>query len=109
MIRLALLLAIIAAPAFADARQTAKFVAVSKAPGSLTYARGCGSYEVVTATLSGKYGEARVGRGLGDGAVIEIYASKASASWTVIVITPDGTTCITAAGTAWLGRIGEAS
>lgn len=108
MIRLACLMAVLATPALGDARQSAKFLGVSKAPGSVIYARGCGAHADVVARLAAKYGEARVGRGLTEGGIIEVHASEATGTWTALAITPDGTACVTAAGTRWHGQIGEA-
>lgn len=107
MIRLACLLATMAMPAFADARQTAKFVGVGKAPGSVVFGPNCNLHGALAAVLADRHGETRVGRGLTEGGVIEVYVSE-SGTWTALAVRPDGIACITAVGTSWRGQIGDA-
>jgi hypothetical protein len=52
--------------------------------------------------LKGKYSEAPVAFGLQtNGNLLQIYASQASGTWTVVSTTPAGVSCIVAAGKSW--------
>lgn len=62
----------------------------------------CGPHDRVLAGLARSYGEAPVMIGLGsNAALIEVTASDASGTWTIIVTTPDGRTCLVASGTSF--------
>ena len=59
----------------------------------------CGPHDRVIAELALGYGEAPVMIGLGsNNAVIEVTASTATGTWTIIASTPDGQTCLVASG-----------
>lgn len=82
---LSLLLASLAAPAFAE--------------GNV-----CGEREIIVRRLQDKYGETRQSMGLQqNNGVVEIFASDASGTWTILVTMPNGMTCLVAAGEAWDG------
>jgi len=52
--------------------------------------------------LAEAYGETRQSMGLGAGnAVVEVFASDASGTWTITVTAPGGITCLVAAGQAF--------
>lgn len=52
--------------------------------------------------LSTKYGEPRQSVGLGaDNALVEIFASNATGSWTITVTKAGGPTCLVASGRAF--------
>jgi len=62
----------------------------------------CASRDVVVAQLSDKYGESRQSIGLGSNdAVVEVFASTATGTWTITVTLPSGRTCIVAAGSSF--------
>lgn len=62
----------------------------------------CASRDVVLAQLSEKYGETRQSIGLGsNAAVVEVFASIQTGTWTITVTLPNGQTCIVAAGSAF--------
>ena len=64
--------------------------------------RNCAPREAVIERLASGYGETRQSIGLGSqGAVVEIFASTETGSWTITVTTPNGTTCLVAAGESW--------
>ena len=64
----------------------------------------CGPRDVVIGQLDTSYGEKLVGGGLQDpDAVLELWISPESGSWTILMSRPDGTSCIVAAGTDWTG------
>ena len=58
----------------------------------------CAPRDTVTADLAQRYGETRRAWGLAANAVVEIYASAQTGSWTIAVSTPDGQMCLVAAG-----------
>lgn len=62
----------------------------------------CASRDVVVAQLSDKYGESRQSIGLGSNdAVVEMFASTSTGTWTITVTLPNGRTCIVAAGNSF--------
>lgn len=65
-------------------------------------ARNCAPREAVVARLVEGYGETRQSIGLGsDNVLVEVFASGETGSWTITVTTPDGVTCLVAAGQAF--------
>lgn len=68
----------------------------------------CGPREMVVATLADRFGETRRGYGTaGPQALIELYASAATGTFTVTVTRPDGLTCLIAAGEGWEAAVPE--
>ncbi len=62
----------------------------------------CGPRDSVIEKLGDQYGETRRGGGLaGPTAIVEIWASEATGTWTIIQTTPNGFSCIVAAGDGW--------
>lgn len=70
---------------------------------ALQAAPTCGPRDAVVADLASRYGETRQASGLGRNAVMELYASPRTGTWTLTVTTPDGTMCLVAAGEAFSG------
>ncbi|WP_170772544.1 hypothetical protein [Ruegeria lacuscaerulensis] len=65
-------------------------------------ARTCAPREDVVKRLAETYGETRKVIGIArQGAVMEVYASAASGSWTITVTLPDGVTCLIASGQSY--------
>ncbi len=61
--------------------------------------RNCAPREMVLERLADKYGETRQSIGLGaQGAVVEVFASVDTGTWTITVTTPAGMTCLVASG-----------
>jgi hypothetical protein len=61
--------------------------------------RNCAQREAVIGRLADGYGETRQSVGLGSSnAVVEIYASPETGSWTITVTMPGGLTCLVASG-----------
>lgn len=68
-------------------------------PVDLQAQQRCAAREHVVNHLAQKYGERRQALGLGgQGAMMEIFASEASGSWTITITTPNGSTCLMATG-----------
>lgn len=62
-------------------------------------ASNCAAHTDVTARLAEIYGERRQAMGVANGnAVLEIYASDDSGSWSITKTKPGGQTCLVAAG-----------
>lgn len=79
------LCATFAAPAAAQSRQQA-----------------CAPREVVVKRLAKGYGETRQSIGLGkNNAVVEVFASDESGTWTITVTNTQGITCLIASGQAF--------
>lgn len=61
--------------------------------------RNCGPRDMVVTRLAEGYGETRQSMGLGtNNAVIEVFASSDTGSWTITVTQPNGVTCLVASG-----------
>lgn len=62
----------------------------------------CGQYERLRDALADGYGESVAGRGLqSETRLIELWRSPKTGSWTVLMILPNGMTCVVASGTDW--------
>lgn len=62
----------------------------------------CAKRDQVIASLGETYGETRRSYGLGqNNQVVELYASKDSGTWTLLLTLPDGRSCLMAAGNAF--------
>ena len=62
----------------------------------------CAPREMVVDRLATKYGETRQSMGLGaNNAVVEVFASDNSGSWTITVTSANGLTCLVASGQAF--------
>lgn len=56
----------------------------------------------IAKVLSKKYGESPVAFGVqSNGNLLQVYASKDGRTWSVVVTSPSGTSCIVAAGENW--------
>lgn len=59
----------------------------------------CGERDKIVAHLAETYGEGRVSVGLAEnGAMVETFASAETGSWTLLVTSPRGLTCLLASG-----------
>lgn len=64
--------------------------------------RLCGARESIVAQLEARHGESRVNIGLqGNSAVVEVFANRETGSWTILLTTPTGDSCLLAAGEAF--------
>ena len=62
----------------------------------------CAPHEVVVRRLADSYGEVRQSIGLGaNNAMVEVFASEASGTWSITVTMPGGVTCLVASGQAY--------
>ena len=59
----------------------------------------CGPRDIVVERLAAKYSETRQSMGLGsNNALIEVFASQDTGSWTITVTHPNGVMCFVASG-----------
>ena len=62
----------------------------------------CVTHAEMTKKLGKGYSESRVGIGLAsNGGVVEVYSAGDGSTWSLIITTPDGLSCMVAAGEAW--------
>ncbi|MEP3638344.1 MAG: hypothetical protein ABJN14_13935 [Paracoccaceae bacterium] len=62
-------------------------------------ARNCGPRDLIVGRLAEGYGETRQSMGLGaNNAVVEVFASAETRTWTITITTPNGMTCLVASG-----------
>ncbi len=62
----------------------------------------CGDRDEMLSHLSQKYSEKPVAMGLAtNGSVVEVLSNKAGDSFTIVYTTPNGLTCLMAAGSNW--------
>jgi len=69
------------------------------------HAESCGVRDIMVERLKSTYQEELAGGGIHDGrAVVEVWVSEVSGSFTVLSTDPSGKACIIATGTNWHGR-----
>lgn len=80
------------------------FGAVAVAPpAKAQQAASCGDREKIVDVLQKKHGEAPIGAGLaGETAVVELWSSEKTGTWTLLITRTDGVACLLAAGDAWM-------
>ncbi|WP_338549796.1 hypothetical protein [Roseovarius phycicola] len=82
------------------AKMTTAAIAVCLAGPSA--ASNCAPREMVIENLAKKYGESRQSMGLGaNNAVVEVFASEETGTWTITVTSVHGMTCMVASGQAF--------
>lgn len=70
--------------------------------GTAAQAAECGSRDLIIKQLGKQFAEERRATGMmRRSGVMEIYVSKEKGTWTVLLTTPRGRTCIVAAGEMW--------
>ncbi len=78
---------------------TAAFILTTTAAQAQTV---CGKRADMVEQTAEKYGETRHGGGMvGNQAIIELYVSDETGTWTIFQTTPNGVTCLVAAGDNW--------
>ena len=71
-------------------------------PARAQGAQRCAEREVVVAALAETYGESRRAIGLAaNNALMEVFASEATGTWTITVTLPSGLTCLVASGSSF--------
>ena len=60
----------------------------------------------LSSTLDQRFAEKSVARGLdANGRMVEIYATDDGATWSMVITTPEGQSCVVASGEAWAERV----
>jgi hypothetical protein len=90
---------------FINAALTGVVLATSSLPASGSEPR-CAPRDHAINQLSERYGEQRQFMGLNLHGVVEVFASDTTGTWTITVTTPQGVTCIVAAGENYLSNPG---
>lgn len=74
-------------------------IALSSAVKGEAQTRNCGPRALVVDRLAEGYGETRQSIGLGaNNAVVEVFASEETGTWTILVTSPAGVSCLVASG-----------
>lgn len=69
------------------------------AAGAFAQQQNCAPRDTVVERLADGYGESRQSIGIGaQGAVVEVFASSDTGTWTITVTMPTGVTCLVASG-----------
>lgn len=77
------------------------------APPATAAASYCAPRDKLLQQLAENYGETRRAGGVQGGhAVVEVYASAETGSWTIVLTRPDGDACAVAAGQSWSEEAG---
>ena len=77
-------------------------VLLTAGPGAAQSLQNCAKRELVLSRLTEGYGESRQAIGLGaNNTMVETFASDETGSWTIIVTTASGVSCIVASGQAY--------
>ncbi len=71
-------------------------------------AQVCAPYESVRRALFEQHGESAVGAGRDDREmVVQLFATSDGATWTLVVVRPDGIACLMASGREWRSNAGQ--
>lgn len=71
-------------------------------PPAAAQGRACAERSVLVERLASGYGETRQAIGLAAGnAVVEVFASPVTGTWTIVATMPGGLSCLVASGIAW--------
>ena len=62
----------------------------------------CSTHEEITDLLDSRYSEAQVAIGIANnGGLIEVFSAGDGATWTIVMTTPQGKSCVVANGGEW--------
>lgn len=71
-------------------------------PAAAQQQPACADRATIVERLQSRFGEVQTGSGLSaTNGVVEVFASEATGSWTIIVTLPSGQSCLIAAGEYW--------
>jgi hypothetical protein len=98
-----------AMPAFASLACRAAAAALLAASATAAAAEGqprpCADRASIIERLEQRFGEVRQAMGLNRGnSVVEVFASAETGTWTILVTTPNGVSCMIASGELWESR-----
>ena len=70
--------------------------------GHATAQPQCNTRESIRTQLAERYGESPVATGVtSGGALVEVYSADMGQTWSIVITTPGGTSCLAAAGEGW--------
>lgn len=73
--------------------------ALFTASAAARQATPCGDRGAIVARLAEKYGESRQSIGIGgNNTLVEVFASRETGSWTILMTTAEGRSCLIASG-----------
>lgn len=62
----------------------------------------CAKRATIVERLQSKFGETKRSMGLGrNNAIVEVFASQSTGTWTILVSLPNGMSCLVASGESW--------
>ena len=71
-------------------------------PTQATAQVACGYRDAITTVLSERYGETQMALGVQNaGSIVEVWTSKDTGTWTILMTRPNGTSCLMASGEGW--------
>ena len=71
-------------------------------PFGASAASQCGPHADVISVLAKNYQETQSATGVtANGALIEVFTSEGGRTWSIVVTSPDGLSCLVAAGDGW--------
>ncbi len=77
-------------------------VASAATASAQTGQTACLAHDKLAEMLDGRYSEKPVALGLeASGRLFEVFAAKDGATWTMVVTTPEGASCVIAVGEQW--------
>jgi hypothetical protein len=80
---------------------SAVLLVVGATPTAASAAGPCYPRDAIHAHLAERYGERPAGVGVVAGQLVELLTRPDGASWTILVVRPDGLACPVAAGEDW--------
>jgi hypothetical protein len=84
-------------------------LAVAVAPTVALAQGNCAARDALVGRLEAGYGEEFTGGGLQNARrIIEVWASEEQGTWTILITTADGQSCVMATGTDWRKGLPEA-
>lgn len=76
--------------------------AVFLMPASAQAPMVCGARDGIIHSLRSNFEEERVATGLSrTGALVELFTARDGSTWTILLTSPNGTTCLLGAGKSW--------
>lgn len=73
-------------------------------PAAEAQGRPCAERATVIERLHDRFGETRRSIGLNRENVVEVFASAETGTWTILITTPNGMSCLLASGEMWEGN-----
>lgn len=81
---------------------TALAAALSIATADAQAQQPCEDHSRLAERLSTRWSETPVAAGLlNSGLLVQVFASRDGATWTIVTVRPDGRTCVVAVGEGW--------